>query len=166
MKQPKEFTDATVEIAETQWQFDQLPEVIELFRQLKEGLISNIEYADAILKRAAEYDKCLLLQNTRQDTTARQTQPQSDALVAIDVTQGIRGWFAVMYNKQTGEPINTGTGSHLTRAAALREAVYWAVHQEQNVNLLSPSAKKEAVRFGYLRESGDVVPQVEEGTRG
>lgn len=42
----------------------------------------------------------------------------------IGVTQGMRGWFAVLYDEEG--PINSGIGSYATPQGAHEEALEWA----------------------------------------
>lgn len=46
--------------------------------------------------------------------------------ISFQVTHGMRGWFAVMLDKNTGEPLHTGIGSYATSEEAAIEAAEWA----------------------------------------
>jgi hypothetical protein len=47
-------------------------------------------------------------------------QPRANKSIRVDVTQGLRGWFAVVVDDEG--PIRTGIGSYRTREQAIQEA--------------------------------------------
>jgi hypothetical protein len=44
-------------------------------------------------------------------------------MATLGVTQGLRGWFAVLYDSDG--PIQTGIGSYSTAEGASKEAIEW-----------------------------------------
>lgn len=46
----------------------------------------------------------------------------------IGVTQGLRGWFAVLYDADG--PIQSGIGSYKTAAEAQSEAIDWSISDD------------------------------------
>lgn len=46
--------------------------------------------------------------------------------IRFGTTQGLRGYFAVMWDAKTGEPIQTGFGSYKSSKEAARDAAEWA----------------------------------------
>jgi len=58
----------------------------------------------------------------------------------VTVTSGLRGYFAVLVDGETSEPIQTGIGSYRTAEAAVPEARSWAEAEGVPVVLPKESA--------------------------
>jgi len=47
-------------------------------------------------------------------------------IASFQVASGMRGYFAILYDLETNECVQTGIGSYATKREALEEAADWA----------------------------------------